>query len=220
MRHLSYPAGHPADEAPSAFSSARDSIRPGRLSRPPALPAHLAALRDRLRPAKSPGGCLPFNDPRVDACLPGGGLPLGQLHEVGAAGLDAETAALPTAFIAALLARIAPEKPVFWIAPSADLHPPGLLPYGFDPNRLVLVRPPRISTRSPPWRSRCGKALPPPWWGRWDSSTAPPRVGCSLPAWVMARPASRCAAGRTGTGPPTGRPALPSPAGISPLCPA
>ena len=25
--------------------------------------------------------------------------------------------------------------------PSSDLHPPGLLPYGFDPNRLVLVRP-------------------------------------------------------------------------------
>jgi protein ImuA len=141
MRHLSYPTGRPADEAPSAFSSARDSIRPGRLSRPPALPAHLAALRDRLRPAKSPGGCLPFDDPRVDACLPGGGLPLGQLHEIGAAGLDAETAALPTAFIAALLARIAPDKPVFWIAPSADLHPPGLLPYGFDPNRLILVRP-------------------------------------------------------------------------------
>jgi protein ImuA len=105
------------------------------------LPAHLAALRDRLRPAKSPGGFLPFDDPRVDACLPGGGLPLGQLHEIGAAGLDTETAALPTAFIAALLARIAPTKPVFWIAPAGDLHPPGLLPYGFDPNRLVLVRP-------------------------------------------------------------------------------
>jgi len=105
------------------------------------LPAHLAALRDRLRPARSPGGSLPFNDPRLAACLPGGGLPLGQLHEIGAAGLDAETAALPTAFIAALLARIAPARPVFWIAPSSDLHPPGLLPYGLDPNRLVLVRP-------------------------------------------------------------------------------
>jgi protein ImuA len=32
---------------------------------------------------------------------------------------------------------------VFWIAPESDLHPPGLLPYGFDPNRLVLVRPSR-----------------------------------------------------------------------------
>jgi protein ImuA len=140
MRPPSYIPERPADESP-AFSEVRDTVRTGRISRPPALPAHLAALRDRLRPAKSPGGFLPFNDPRVDGCLPGGGLPLSQLHEIGAAGLDAETAALPTAFIAALLARIAPARPVFWIAPSSDLHPPGLLPYGFDPNRLVLVHP-------------------------------------------------------------------------------
>jgi protein ImuA len=105
------------------------------------LPAHLAALRDKLRPAKPPGGVLAFDNPLVDGCLPGGGLPLGQLHEIGAAGLDAETGALSAAFIAGLLTRIAPAKPVFWIAPSADLHPPGLLAYGFDPNRLVLVHP-------------------------------------------------------------------------------
>jgi protein ImuA len=78
----------------------------------------------------------------VDACL-GGGLPLGQLHEIGAEGLEAETAALPAGFIAALVARIAPARPVFWIAPVSDLHPPGLLPYGLDPNRLVLVCPSR-----------------------------------------------------------------------------
>jgi protein ImuA len=140
MRPPFYITERPADESP-ALSTVRNPVRMGRLSRPPALPAHLAVLRDRLRPAKSPGGFLPFNDPRVDGCLPGGGLPLGQLHEIGAAGLDTETAALPTAFIAALLARIASPRPVFWIAPSSDLHPPGLLPYGFDPNRLVLVSP-------------------------------------------------------------------------------
>lgn len=139
MRTLLYIAEHPADE--SSAVTVRGSVRTGRLSRPPVLPAHLAALRDRLRPAKSPGGLLPFNDPLVDRCLPGGGLPLGQLHEIGAAGLDAETAALPTGFIAAVLAGIAPAKPVFWIALSSDLHPPGLLPYGLDPNRLVLVQP-------------------------------------------------------------------------------
>lgn len=142
MRPPFYIAERPADEssAPSeALPRAEGFPRPGRLSRPKALPAHLAAL---LRgPAKSSGASLPFNDPRVDACLPGGGLPLGQLHEIGAAGLDAETAALPTAFIAVLLARIAPARPVFWIAPVSDLHPPGLLPYGLDPNRLMLVRP-------------------------------------------------------------------------------
>ena len=139
MRPTVYIAERPADESPTV-SEARDFIREGRLSRPRALPPHLAALRDRLRPARSLGGVLLFEDPRVDGCL-GGGLPLGQLHEIGAAGLDAETGALPTAFIAALLARIAPARPVFWIAPVSDLHPPGLLPYGLDPNRLVLVRP-------------------------------------------------------------------------------
>src|ERR1700684_3711242 len=84
MRPLSYLAERPADETP-AFSPARDPIRLGRFSRPPEFPAHLAALRDRLRPAKSPGGSLSFNDPRLAACLPGGGLPLGQLDEIGAA---------------------------------------------------------------------------------------------------------------------------------------
>jgi protein ImuA len=87
--------------------------------------------RDRL---------LSFGDPRVDRCL-GGGLALGQLHEIGAAGIDTEIGALPAAFMAALLARIEPGKPVFWIAPADDLHPPGLLAYGLDPNRLILVHP-------------------------------------------------------------------------------
>jgi protein ImuA len=114
------------------------SIRLARFSRPKALPAHLVAL---LRGAEGPPSrLLLFNDPRVDRCL-GGGLALGQLHEIGAAGIDAETGALPAAFVSALLARIEPDRPVFWIAPAEDLHPPGLLPYGLDPNRLVLVRP-------------------------------------------------------------------------------
>jgi protein ImuA len=130
MRSLFYIAERPTGESP-AFSE-------GRLSRPKTLPAHLAFLLRGTPKARGP--LLPFNDPRVDACL-GGGLPLGQLHEVGATGLDAETAALPTGFIATLLARITPAKPVFWIAPASDLHVPGLLSYGFDPNRLLLVRP-------------------------------------------------------------------------------
>jgi protein ImuA len=136
MRAPVYIAELPADES-AALPRDRGCLRL-RFIRPKSLPAHLAAL---LRgPAKSAGGFLSFNDPRVDAHL-GGGLPLGQLHEIGAAGLEAEIAALPAGFIAALLARIAPAKPVFWIAPVSDLHPPGLLPYGLDPNRLVLVHP-------------------------------------------------------------------------------
>jgi|SRR5579871_930477 len=133
----------PADQSPAAPEQG-DFIRPGKLSRPRPLPPHLAALRERLRSVQSPAGVLAFGDARVDGCL-GGGLPLGQLHEIGAAGLEAETAALPAAFTAVLLARIAPAKPVFWIAPVSDLHPLGLLPYGLDPNRLVLVRPDKDS---------------------------------------------------------------------------
>ncbi len=137
MRPSVYIPKRPADESAS-FPRDRGFLRPGRLSRPKALPAHLAALL--RRPTRSTADLLPFNDPRVDACL-GGGLPLGQLHEIGTSGVDAETAALPTGFIAALLARIAPARPVFWIAPVSDLHPPGLLPYSLDPNRLMLVHP-------------------------------------------------------------------------------
>ena len=138
MRPPSCITERPADESP-AVAKAEGSVRIfGRFSRPKALPAHLAGL---LRgPCKAPGTLLSFGDPRVDGCL-GGGLALGQLHEIGAAGLDAETAALPAGFIAALLARVVPARPVFWIASESDLHPPGLLPYGFDANRLVLVRP-------------------------------------------------------------------------------
>src|SRR4051794_8781117 len=117
MSQLPYITKLSADESP-AVSEAGDAVRSGKFSRPKALPAHLASL---LRaPARSPAGFLAFGDPRLDGCL-GGGLPLGQLHEVGAAGLDAETATLPTGFIAALLARIVPAKPVFWIAPVSDL---------------------------------------------------------------------------------------------------
>jgi protein ImuA len=105
------------------------------------LPAHLAALRDRLRPATHAANGLAFGNPAVDACLPYGGLPLGQLHEVGATGLEAETGALPAAFAALLLARIEPVRPAFWIAPCPDLYGPGLLTFGLDPGRLVVIRP-------------------------------------------------------------------------------
>jgi protein ImuA len=84
---------------------------------------------------------LAFGNPAVDACLPGGGLPLGQLHEVGATGLEAETGTLAAAFAALLLARIEPERPAFWIASCMDIHGPGLLTHGLDPGRLVLIRP-------------------------------------------------------------------------------
>src|SRR5262245_32917785 len=89
-----------ADDSPQ-LPRVGPSIRLARFGRPKALPAHLVALlRGAERP---PSRLLLFNDPRVDRCL-GGGLALGQLHEIGAAGIDTETGALPAAFVSALLA--------------------------------------------------------------------------------------------------------------------
>ncbi|MBV9735429.1 MAG: damage-inducible mutagenesis protein [Acidisphaera sp.] len=106
----------------------------------PASPAEiLHALRCRLQQRRLPAaGVLAFGDPRVDAHLPGGGLAVGQLHEVGAAAMEAQTGAAAGGFAAALLARL--PGTILWIAPCCDLHPPGLLAYGLDPGRLVLVR--------------------------------------------------------------------------------
>lgn len=111
------------------------------------LPAHLAFLRDRLRPAPSRAGVLPLGDTRVDACFPlqgeQRGLPLGALHEIGTIGRGAETGELPAAFAAALIGgictRLRGRAPVLWVATVPDLYPPGLP--GLDPARLVLVHP-------------------------------------------------------------------------------
>jgi protein ImuA len=103
----------------------------------------LARLHARLRAsATAGGGVLPFGDPRVDSHLPNGGLPLGQLHEVLATGIEAETGAIAAAFIASLLARLPAAKPIFWIAPENDLYAPGLAALGLNPGRLVMVATP------------------------------------------------------------------------------
>jgi protein ImuA len=120
--------------------------RPAEAVQPPpeqrrsiALPAHIKALKERLQPPRSATRLLPFDDPSVDRCL-GGGLPLGQLHEIGASGLARETGAPQAGFVAGLLARIDQARPVFWITSTDDLHAPGLLTHGCDPGRLILVR--------------------------------------------------------------------------------
>jgi protein ImuA len=102
----------------------------------------LDRLRERLRPlqgAARPGAVLPFGDGRVDGCFPGGGLPLGALHEIRPEGLDSETGAAGAAFALPLLARLAAQGCVFWIMLRADLHGPGAAAFGLDPDRLVMV---------------------------------------------------------------------------------
>ena len=73
------------------------------------------------------------------ACLPASGLALGNLHEIGACGPEAETGTVVAGFTACLLAGLPDRQPVFWIAPCCDLHVPGLPAYGLDPGRLILV---------------------------------------------------------------------------------
>jgi protein ImuA len=108
--------------------------------------AELARLRARIAAVEAHGGhgrVLPFGDPRIDGRLPGGGLPLGRWHEAAGAGLEAETAVAPAAFVAALAARLAREgsgaDAVVWVARREDLHGPGAAALGLDPDRLILV---------------------------------------------------------------------------------
>lgn len=107
----------------------------------------LASLRADIRrlerwtgPAR---GRLSLGDPRLDSAL-GGGLALGQWHEIGGEGAEAETCAAPAAFAArlaaALLAR--PDqrgRSAVWILRRDDLFPPGLAELGLPADRLVGV---------------------------------------------------------------------------------
>jgi len=107
--------------------------------------ARLAALRQQLATIESggkAGSALPFGVAAIDADLPWGGLPLGALHELGGAGPENEDGAVAAAFLAGILARLSPERPVLWCLKRADLHAPGLALHGLRPKRLILARAP------------------------------------------------------------------------------
>ena len=71
--------------------------------------------------------------PEIDGALPGGGLRMGCVHEIG--GDEAATG-----FCATLLARASGEQgPIIWLARKDDLYLPGLVRYGIEPGRLLLV---------------------------------------------------------------------------------
>lgn len=103
--------------------------------------ATLARLRAQLSELAPPArhGVLALDGGAIDAAL-GGGLARGALHSVEGAALEAETGAVPAAFLAALLARLDDPRPLFWLAPTTDLYPPGLLTHGLDPARLIQLR--------------------------------------------------------------------------------
>ena len=104
----------------------------------------LGALRQKLalieRGGRGASPVLPFGVPALDEALPGGGLMLGALHEIGGFAPAEEEGAEGVAFLAGILARLRPDRPVLWCHVRADLHAPGLALYGLAPERLVLVQ--------------------------------------------------------------------------------
>lgn len=106
-------------------------------------PVDLAALRARVaaqgdtRPGR---GALPFGIHDIDARLAGGGLALGQLHEVAPLAAGDEPAALgfALALVARHLARVRGEA-LLVMGPGHPLpYGHGLAGLGLDPGRLLL----------------------------------------------------------------------------------
>jgi protein ImuA len=104
----------------------------------------LAALRRRLealtRAGRPAAAVLPFDLAAIDRALPPGGLALGALHEVAGAGPDEEDGAIAAAFLAGILARLEPARPVLWCLAAGDLYGPGIAGCGLAPERLILAR--------------------------------------------------------------------------------
>lgn len=97
------------------------------------LKARLAAFE--TRPGSKAKAALSFGIGAIDSALPGGGLARGALHEIVGAANDGAAAG----FTAALLARLAADGPVLWIARRPDLSAAGLAALGLEPARLLLV---------------------------------------------------------------------------------
>ena len=108
-------------------------FRDGRLA---ALKARIAAIEIGGR---SGFGSLPFGAPDIDACLPGGGLPLGQWHEFAGVGMEVETGACTAAFAALAAAPLARRGEAVWVLRRDDLFAPGLVGLGFPAERLIQV---------------------------------------------------------------------------------
>lgn len=111
--------------------------------------AGLAALRDRVRRLEqgAVGGrkrpVAPLGLDALDAALPGGGLPLGALHEIEGERAEWDDG-VTLGFCLALLARMALAFPgagrILWVSRQGDLYPPALAGQGLDPGRFLLVR--------------------------------------------------------------------------------
>ena len=110
------------------------------MSKLEALRMQIRALEGHnLEPGSSGGRLLPFEDGRLNAALPHGGLQLGALHEICSDGLEAEFSPAATAFAATLAARILRlrEGYALWAMNRADCYALGLARFGLDARRIV-----------------------------------------------------------------------------------
>lgn len=115
--------------------------------------ACLAALRDQVRRIEqgrrlgTPRPVAPLGLTALDDALPGGGLPLGALHEIEGERAEWDDGAT-TGFCLALLARLdlssrggfPTARQILWVSRQGDLYPPALAGQGLDPGRFLLVR--------------------------------------------------------------------------------
>ena len=101
-----------------------------------ALRARIVAI-ERRGQGHAGAATLPFGVETIDRHLPLGGLLLGAMHELQAAGPDVEYGAAPALFAAGILARH--PGPVGWIGRGGCVFGHGLLQAGLDPRRIVFV---------------------------------------------------------------------------------
>ena len=104
-------------------------------------PPTIETLRARIarieHGAVRPRGLALSLGPSIDAALPGGGLPLGALHEAAGAGPDTEHGAAAALFVAGILGR--QQGAVLWVVEHADLFAPGLAGAGLHPDRVIYA---------------------------------------------------------------------------------
>src|ERR1700760_351742 len=99
-----------------------------------ALRAEIAKIEAGGRVDK---GVLAFGIPELDRRLPGGGLPLGALHEVAGGGAGAVDGASSALFAASLAARTTGQ--VLWCITRPDLFAPALFQAGLAPERIIYL---------------------------------------------------------------------------------
>jgi protein ImuA len=154
LASLSPPQSSPQSSPQSPPQSPPGSLPTVVSRRPDPAPDGLAGLRARVRAIErgaAYGGLrrrvAPLGAAGLDAHLPGGGLPLGGLHEIEGSRAEWDDGAA-TGFCVGLLARLldagsarrSDNKPVLWVSPWRDLYAPGLRAFGLDPGRLIQVR--------------------------------------------------------------------------------